>query len=92
MEIIVIDDQSEDTTAEVARREGCIVMTSRDCQKVGLKTLGMLAGSPDATGDIFLFLDADTFLEPEGLSKIVSTISKRGLLSIQPFHKMKKKI
>ena len=29
-EIIVIDDQSEDATAEVARREGCIVMTSKN--------------------------------------------------------------
>jgi 4,4'-diaponeurosporenoate glycosyltransferase len=31
-------------------------------------------------------------LEPEGLSKIVSTyLEKGGLLSIQPFHKMKRK-
>ena len=45
-----------------------------------------------ATGDIFLFLDADTFLEPEGLSTIVSTyLKKGGLLSIQPFHKMKRR-
>ena len=49
-------------------------------------------GSQKAAGDIFLFLDADTSLEPEGLSKIVSTyLEKEGLLSIQPFHKMKRR-
>src|SRR4030042_5537321 len=29
-EIIVVDDQSEDATAEIAKRAGCIVMTSKD--------------------------------------------------------------
>jgi len=92
-EIIVIDDQSEDTTAEVARREGCIVMTSRDLPEGWTgKPWACLQGAQMATGDIFLFLDADTFLEPEGLSKIVSTyLKKGGLLSIQPFHKMKRR-
>ena len=92
-EIIVIDDQSEDATAEVARREGCIVMTSRDLQEGWTgKPWACWQGAQKATGDIFLFLDADTFLEPEGLSKIVSIyLKKGGLLSIQPFHKMKRR-
>jgi len=38
-------------------------------------------GAQKATGDIFLFLDADTFLEPEGLSRIVSTYLEKGVLS-----------
>lgn len=91
-EVIVIDDQSEDATAEVARREGCIVMTSKELPDGWTgKPWACWQGAQKATGDIFLFLDADTFLEPEGLSKIVSTLlRKKGLLSIQPFHKMEK--
>jgi len=92
-EVIVIDDQSEDATAEVARRAGCIVMTSKDLPEGWTgKPWACWQGAQKATGDIFLFLDADTFLEPEGLSKIVSThLEKGGLLSIQPFHKMKRR-
>lgn len=92
-EIIVIDDQSEDATAEVAKREGCIVMTSKDLPEGWTgKPWACWQGAQEATGDIFLFLDADTFLEPEGLSKIVSAyLKKGGLLSIQPFHQMKRR-
>lgn len=89
-EVIVIDDQSADGTAEVARRAGCIVMTSKDLPEGWTgKPWACWQGAERATGDLFLFLDADTFLEPEGLSKIVSAyLGKGGLLSIQPFHKM----
>jgi len=91
-EIIVIDDQSEDATAEVARREGCIVITSKGLPEGWTgKPWACWQGAQMATGDLLLFLDADTFLEPEGLSKIVSTyLEKGGLLSIQPIHKMKR--
>jgi 4,4'-diaponeurosporenoate glycosyltransferase len=91
-EVIVIDDQSEDATADVARRAGCNVITSKDLPEGWAgKPWACWQGAQKATGDIFLFLDADTFLEPGGLSKMVSTyIEKGGLLSIQPFHKMKK--
>jgi 4,4'-diaponeurosporenoate glycosyltransferase len=91
-EVIVIDDQSDDATAEVARRAGSIVMTSKDLLEGWTgKPWACWQGAQRATGDVFLFLDADTFLEPEGLSKIASTyLEKGGLLSIQPFHKMKK--
>ena len=92
-EIIVVDDQSEDATAEVARREGCIVMTSKNLQEGWTgKPWACWQGAQMASGDIFLFLDADTFLESEGLSTIISTyLKKGGLLSIQPFHKMKRR-
>ena len=92
-EIIVIDDHSEDATTEVARRAGGIVMTSTDLPEGWAgKPWACWQGAQKATGDIFLFLDADTFLEPEGLSKIVSTyLEKGGLLSVQPFHKMKRR-
>lgn len=92
-EVIVIDDQSEDATAEVARRAGSIVMTSKDLPEGWTgKPWACWQGAHQATGTIFLFLDADTFLETEGLLKIGSAyLEKGGLLSIQPFHKMRRK-
>jgi len=92
-EVIVIDDHSEDATAEVARKAGCNVIASAPLPEGWTgKPWACWQGSQRATGDIFLFLDADTSLEPEGLSKIVRTyFEKGGLLSIQPFHKMKRR-
>jgi 4,4'-diaponeurosporenoate glycosyltransferase len=92
-EIIVVDDHSEDATAEVARRAGCNVITSEGLPEGWTgKPWACWQGAQKATGDILLFLDADTSLEPEGLSKIVSTyLETGGLLSVQPFHKMKRR-
>jgi len=91
-EVIVIDDHSEDATAEVARKAGYTVVRSKDLPEGWTgKPWACWQGAQKATADIFLFLDADTILESEGLSKIVSTyLEKRGLLSVQPFHKMKR--
>jgi len=89
-EIIVVDDHSTDSTAEIARKEACMVISSRDFPEGWTgKPWACWQGANRATGDVFLFLDADTFLEPDGLSKIMSTYSRKGgLLSIQPFHQM----
>lgn len=91
-EVIVIDDQSSDATAEVARREGCRVIPSKDLPEGWTgKNWACWQGAQQATGDLFLFLDADTVFEPEGLEKIVSTyLQKKGLLSVQPYHWMEK--
>ena len=90
-EIIVVDDQSEDATAEISRRLGATVITSEDLPDgwVG-KPWACWQGANQARGTILVFLDADTFLEPEGLAKIVSTFEGEGLLSIQPFHRMER--
>lgn len=91
-EVIVVDDQSEDATAEVAGKAGCIVLTSRDLPEGWTgKPWACWQGAHKASGDLLLFLDADTFLEREGLSKLVLTyLEKGGLLSVQPFHKMER--
>lgn len=91
-EIIVIDDQSEDGTAEVAQKNGCKVIPSINLPEGWTgKNWACWQGAQQATGDHFLFLDADTVFESEGLEKIASTyFEKRGLLSIQPYHRMEK--
>lgn len=91
-EVIVVDDQSEDATAEVARREGAIVVESKDIPKGWLgKQWACWQGANRAKGKILIFLDSDTFLESDGLIKIVTAyMEKGGLLSVWPYHKMKK--
>jgi 4,4'-diaponeurosporenoate glycosyltransferase len=91
-EIIVVDDHSEDLTAEIGRKAGCIVISSKNLPEGWTgKPWACWQGAHKATGDIFVFLDADTFLESDGLSRIVSTyLETDGLLSIQPFHRMEK--
>ncbi len=91
-EILVIDDQSKDGTAEVGKRNGCKVISSTDLPEGWTgKNWACWQGAQQATGDLFLFLDADTIFQSEGLEKIVFTyLEKGGLLSIQPYHKMEK--
>jgi 4,4'-diaponeurosporenoate glycosyltransferase len=91
-EIIVVDDHSEDGTAEVGERAGCVIIPSSDLPEGWAgKPWGCWQGAQQAQGEIFIFLDADTFLDPDGLQKIVATFfKKRGLLTIQPYHQMEK--
>ncbi|MCX8118384.1 MAG: glycosyltransferase family 2 protein [Desulfobacterota bacterium] len=91
-EIIVIDDQSNDETAEVARREGCLVISITDLPEGWTgKNWACWQGTQKATGELFLFLDADTVMEPDGLEKIVSAyLELRGLVTLQPYHRMEK--
>jgi 4,4'-diaponeurosporenoate glycosyltransferase len=91
-EMIVVDDHSTDSTAEIGKRAGCIVLSSKELPEGWTgKPWACWQAAHQATGEIFVFLDADTFLEPDGLSRILSTYLEHGaLLSIQPFHRMEK--
>lgn len=91
LEIIVVDDESEDQTAKIARQFGTRLI-SFDYQKIGWrgKSAACWAGALEAKGDILLFLDADIFLaHPDSLARIKSAYqaqSKQDILSIQPYH------
>lgn len=91
-EIIVVDDNSEDATARVAEGYGAQVLTSSGLPKGWLgKPWSCYQGARKTKGDIFIFLDADTFLEPDGLKRMIQTfISESGVVSISPYHKVEK--
>jgi glycosyltransferase involved in cell wall biosynthesis len=55
-EIIVVDDDSSDATAEIARRTGATVVAVRHRQIAAVRN----AGARAARGDILFFVDADT--------------------------------
>ena len=90
-EVIVVDDHSEDRTKEVAKNSGVKVLESLPTPEgwVG-KTWACSQGASIASGEIFVFLDADTVLDNNGLKSIIETYNEKdGVLSIQPYHKMR---
>jgi 4,4'-diaponeurosporenoate glycosyltransferase len=91
-EILVVDDHSEDNTAVVAEQGGAKVIKSKEMPPGWTgKTWACYQGAQVASGELIIFLDADTVLEQGGLDRI--TVSHRktdGVLSIQPYHKMRK--
>jgi len=92
LEIIVVDDDSTDSTAEIAKDHGARIIRLKDLPPgwVG-KTWACHNGASKAKGKYYLFLDADTYLEDDGIEKIASCAkSRKGVVSIQPYHKIKK--
>ncbi len=91
-DIIVVVGQSEDRTSEVAGRAGVVVISSQALPAgwVG-KPWACYQGARVATGDILVFLDADTCLEKGGLRHIVHTyLDTDGIVSVQPYHKTRR--
>ncbi len=89
-EIIVVDDSSEDETKNIVRSYGLKVVDAGDLPDHWLgKPWACWQGARTAKGEIFVFLDADTYLSENGLQKIVTSYQKRdGALSIQPYHEV----
>jgi 4,4'-diaponeurosporenoate glycosyltransferase len=91
-EVIVVDDHSEDRTKMIAEKSGVMVLESLPTPEGWIgKTWACSQGARMASGEVVVFLDADTVLEENGLKNIVEAyIGRDGALSIQPYHKMRK--
>lgn len=90
-EVIVVDDNSTDNTAESAHSFEATVVSpeSPSSEWIG-KSWACQNGADNATGDWLLFLDADTKLETNGLEKIYSLIQKDVAVSVCPYHIVQK--
>jgi len=88
-EIIVVVGQSEDKTKHIAEKEGVIVIEPDPYPEGWIgKPWACYRGAKVAKGKIVIFLDADTFLEKDGLKRILDTyLNKDGVISIQPYHR-----
>ena len=92
-EVLVVDDGSTDNSAAVATRLGARVMTSA-AKPAGWtgKSWACYQGAQSATGELLLFLDADTYFLPGGLDRVLSRWlrerDRRLVLSLLPYHGM----
>lgn len=87
-ELIVVDDNSTDSTASVAEAHGATVVRC-DPPPAGWrgKPWACWQGAAATTGDLILFLDADTYFSPGGLENLLAAYQGGDTaLSVLPFH------
>ncbi|GAA1447669.1 glycosyltransferase family A protein [Mycobacterium cookii] len=89
-EVVVVDDDSRDATAEVARAAGArVVPAGRPPAGWTGKAWACHVGADVTDGDLLLFLDADTVLAPDALSGLLDLhAGSGGLVSVQPYHRV----
>lgn len=87
LEVIIVDDHSEDKTFQITQEAGYKAIKSSALPSGWQgKSWACWTGAKAAQGKTLMFLDADTRLEPHGLEEILSEYKKEaGPLSIQPY-------
>jgi 4,4'-diaponeurosporenoate glycosyltransferase len=89
-EIIVLNDASTDRTTEVAEQFGARVVNSQTLPEGWRgKTWACHQGAQAASGELLLFLDADTWFEPDGLARVLSGYTG-GAFSVGPYHAVRR--
>lgn len=74
-EVIVVDGGSKDQTIAIAHKLGVRVLTANECGRSRQMNLGAEA----ATGDIFCFLHADTFVPDDLVAVIEATLADQNI-------------
>ena len=84
----MVDDGSDDGTADVARAAGAAWSTAGPPRRAGSASRGPAQSGPTRApaATHLLFLDADTWLAPDGVGRLLAShrAAATGLLSVQP--------
>ena len=92
-EVIVVDDNSSDGTAEIASDYNVKLVRLESDPPTGWigKSWACWNGYLNSAGETLVFLDADVELPPEALGTIIDLQElKGGLVSVQPYHRMER--
>jgi 4,4'-diaponeurosporenoate glycosyltransferase len=91
-QVIVVDDQSTDATATIAEAAGATVLRSTAIPEGWIgKPWACAQGAAIATGDVLVFLDADTVASPDFLRRLTLLVrNSRGLVSVAPYHEVRR--
>ena len=93
-EVIVVDDESTDDTAAIAEKNDAYVLAAQELPKGWKgKPWACQQGADHASGDWYLFLDADTRLQPDALAHLAGAIDATGennVISVSPYHSIEK--
>jgi len=91
-EVICVDDDSCDGTAKIAKSyHATLISLHNKPQGWTGKTWACQNGANLATGELFLFLDADVRLGSDGLARLIQAFNENECtISVQPFHKTEK--
>ncbi len=87
-EVILADDGSTDETAAIAREWGAKVISIQNLPEGWLgKSWACWQGALHSRGEVLMFLDADTWLEKDGLANLLAGYRRLGgLVTVQPYH------
>lgn len=93
-QILVVDDQSSDATAEIARAHGAEVLPAAPLPEGWTgKTWACHQGATATQSELLFFLDADTSFAPGGYARTITyfaSLPADAALSILPFHTLKR--
>lgn len=89
-EVLVVDDGSTDQSATLALEFGARVVASAALPDGWRgKTWACHQGAQCANGDLLIFMDADTWFEPDGLARVLET-HDGGAFSLLPYHAVRR--
>ncbi len=93
-EVIVVNDHSIDKTKSISESLGAKVLDAKDLPNGWKgKPWACFQGANLASGEVLIFLDADTTFENDGLKKIIDTFldfENETAMSLAPYHKVEK--
>ena len=84
-EIIVVDDGSNDGTAQMAQKEGAVVFVQKNAGPAKARNLG----AKKSNGKILLFTDSDCTPEKNWLREMLSSFSDKKVIGVQGAYKTK---